>query len=302
MTDLATIARPAASNRNARAPRRGLRALRAGMRALGVVAPPLAARAAVALFRTPPRHVAWDGELAILAEGRRVSFPVGDIAVAAWTWGAGEPVLLVHGWGSTGGRLGSFVAPLVSAGHSVIAFDAPGHGATEGRRSSLPEFIFGIEAAHAAYGPFAAIVGHSLGGAATVLAMARSVCARRVVLLAPSGDPAGYTKMFAKLVGIAPAVRERMEERIVREFGIEWSEFDVFAAAHRLTQPLLVFHDEADAEIPWIDGSRIAQTWPGAQLVTTRGLGHTRIVHDPEVVARAVDFMTRQEAAGSARS
>lgn len=275
----------------ARSRQRRLSALRFGMRTLGAVSPALAARAAEKLFRTPPRHVPWDGEHAVLGEGRRVVLSVRGLPVAAWTWGRGEPVLLAHGWGSTGGRLGSFVPPLLAAGYSVVAFDAPGHGETGGRRSSLPEIIFSIEAAHAAYGPFAGIIGHSLGGASVTLAVGRGVSSRRTVLLAATGDPAGYTKRFAELLGVAPAIRERMEASLVRQFGMQWPEFDVVAAARRATSPALVIHDADDAEIPWSDGAAVAKAWPGAELVTTHGLGHTRIVHDPDVVARAVAFV-----------
>ncbi|MCA1580688.1 MAG: alpha/beta hydrolase [Acidobacteria bacterium] len=274
---------------------RRLAAVRLGMRTLGALAPPLAARAAVALFRRPPGHRAWEGESAILNEGRSVSFSVRGAPVSAWTWGAGPSVLLVHGWGSRGGRLGSFVHPLVAAGFSVVAFDAPGHGATGGRLSSLPEFLFAIEAAHQIYGPFAGIIGHSLGGAAATLAVGRGVRAQRVVLLAPAADPAGYTRRFAEIIGIAPAVRERMEGRLVREFGLRWAEFDVLSAARRLAVPLLVFHDEADGEVPFREGAAIASAWPSGSIVPTRGLGHRRIVHDPAVVARAVEFLAARD-------
>ena len=286
---------PTPSPRADRPGGRRLAAVRLGMRTLGAVAPPLAARAAVALFRRPPGHTAWEGESAILDEGRRASFPVRGAPVSAWTWGAGPSILLVHGWGSRGGRLGSFVHPLVDAGFSVVAFDAPGHGATGGRLSSLPEFLFSIEAAHQVYGPFAGIIGHSLGGAAATLAVGRGVRAGRVVLLAPAADPAGYTRRFSEIVGIAPGVRERMEARLVREFGLRWAEFDVLAAARRLAVPLLVFHDESDGEVPFRDGAAIASAWQSGSIVTTRGLGHRRIVHDPAVVARAVEFLAARE-------
>ncbi len=262
------------------------------MQTLGAVAPGLAARAAEALFRTPPAHTPWEGASVLLSTAAPAPFLVRGGPVPAWTWGDGEPVLLVHGWGSRGARLGSFVAPLIAAGHQVIAFDAPGHGESAVRRSSLPEFIFAIEAAQRIHGPFAAIVGHSLGGAATVLAMARGVRAERAVLLAPASNPAGYTRRFAEILGIGDRVRERMEARIVRRFGLQWAEFDVLEAARGLSAPLLVFHDEEDLEVPWSEGSAIARAWPGAELVTTRGLGHRRIVHDPAVVARAVEFLS----------
>jgi pimeloyl-ACP methyl ester carboxylesterase len=53
-----------------------------------------------------------------------------------------------------------------------------------------------------------------------------------------------------------------------------------------------VIHDRDDPEVPLANGEAIAAAWPGARLVTTEGLGHTRIVHDPGVVARGVAFLT----------
>lgn len=282
---------PGAREKSATARRRKLAVMRAGMRTLGAVSPALAARAAETLFRTPPPHTPWEGERALLSQGEPAPLSVRGMPVAAWTWGKGDPVLLVHGWGSRGARLGSFVAPLVAAGHRVVAFDAPGHGGSDRRRSSLPEFIFTIEAAHEVHGPFAAIVAHSLGGASAALAMARGVRAGRAVFLAPAADPAGYTRRFAEIIGIDDRVRERMEAQLVRRFGLRWPEFDVLEAARRVTTPLLVFHDQGDSEIPLSDGAAIVKAWRGAELVTTRGLGHRRIVHDPNVLARAVAFL-----------
>lgn len=275
--------------------RRKLRTVRAGLGVLGAIAPPLAARAALVLFRTPPRHVPWSGEAEILASGRELALDVRGDRVRAWKWGEGETVLLVHGWGSTGGRLGSFVAPLVSAGFSIFAFDAPGHGAAARKRqSSLPQFLWTIDAAWRAAGggELAGIVAHSLGGAATVLALDRDVRARRVALIAPSSDPAGYTRRFAEIVGIRDGIRIRMEKRIERVFDVRWSEFDVLAAAARRTVPVRIVHDAEDSEVPWSEGEALARAWPGATLVTTQGLGHTRIVHDPTVVSGTVQFLT----------
>lgn len=267
--------------------------LRPAMRALSAIAPPLASRLAVRLFRTPPRHGSSEIESQILAGARSAALSVAHTPepIPVWIWGEGPPVLLVHGWGSRGARLGSFVAPLVAAGHSVVAFDAPGHGAARERLSSLPQFLFAIETAAREHGPFAGIVAHSMGGAATTLSMARGVEARRVVFLAPAADPAGYIRYFTALLGLPERVRLGMERRIARMFGMSWPEFDVPAAARKLAAPLLVFHDALDAEVPLSNGEAIANAWPGAVLVKTEGLGHTRIVHDEAVVARAVEFL-----------
>jgi hypothetical protein len=38
-------------------------------------------------------------------------------------------------------------------------------------------------------------------------------------------------------------------------------------------------------------GFRLVREWPGAKLMTTIGLGHSRILRAPAVVAAAVDFL-----------
>ena len=64
-----------------------------------------------------------------------------------------------------------------------------------------------------------------------------------------------------------------------------------------MTAPLLVFHDREDRDVEWTNGEAIAAAWPDAELVSTSGLGHRRIVHDPNVVARAVSFLAPSSAA-----
>jgi pimeloyl-ACP methyl ester carboxylesterase len=62
--------------------------------------------------------------------------------------------------------------------------------------------------------------------------------------------------------------------------------------AAALDTPLLVMHDRDDPTVPWAEGAAIATAWRGAELVTTSGLGHRDIVRDPDVVARAVAFLS----------
>ena len=205
--------------------------------------------------------------------------------------------LLVHGWGSRGARLNSFVAPLTQAGFSVVAFDAPGHGASAGRLSSLPQFISAIREIGDRLGPIDLVAAHSMGGAATTLAMARGLSVRRAVFLAPASDPAGYSERFASVLGLSPAVLSRLTSALERRFGMAWTDFDVLAAAATMSAPLLVFHDRDDRDVAWTDGESIAAAWPGARLVTTTGLGHRRIVHDPAVVERAVAFLAEAQVA-----
>ncbi len=55
--------------------------------------------------------------------------------------------------------------------------------------------------------------------------------------------------------------------------------------------PLLVIHDRDDREVRWDDGAAIAAAWPRAELVTTTGLGHHRIVSDGAVIQQVLGFL-----------
>lgn len=269
-----------------------VRALRAGFPVLGAAAPTLAARLAATLFGTPPRRRTSEAEWIALSRATPGRVEIDGTPIATWAWGEGPAVLLVHGWGSRGARLHSFVEPLVEGGRRVVTFDAPAHGASGGRRSSLPEFASAIARVADAAGGVEAVIAHSIGGLATAFAIERGLGIRRAVFVAPPANPDAFTDRFAGLLAIPPHVIAAMKRRFENRFDMAWADLDVPRRAQEIRVPLLVIHDRDDAEIPWEDGATIAEAWPGARLVTTEGLGHTRIVHDPEVVAQAVAFIT----------
>lgn len=183
-------------------------------------------------------------------------------------------------------------AGLQAAGHRVVTFDAPGHGASPGRLSSGVEFARAALAVARADGREpAAVVGHSLGGFAAALALARGLPAQRAVFIAPSAEIDSYTRQFAALLGVRDSTIASMRDRLERRLDFAWDELNVPALAPAMRVPLLVVHDRHDPEVPWSAGAAITAAWPGAVLVTTDGLGHHRIVSDRAVVARVRDFL-----------
>ena len=172
-----------------------------------------------------------------------------------------------------------------------MTFDAPGHGASSGRLSSGPEFARAAIAVATAVGPVSAVVGHSLGGFAAALALDSGLPARRAVFIAPSANADSYSEQFASLLGVADPVMESMRARLERRLGFEWENMNIPALAAAMRIPLLVIHDRGDREVPWDNGAAIAGAWPGAELVTTAGLGHHRIVNDPAVIRQVLTFL-----------
>jgi len=266
-------------------------ALRGGFPRLGRLSPFLSSFLAELLFRTPPRSPRLKREERALYSGRFSKTPFRSGALPTWTWGKGPAVLLVHGWGGHAGRLTPFVEPLTDAGFSVVAFDAPGHGSAPGRRSSLPDMVEAIRAVAATAGPFRAVVGHSLGATACALAIKSGLPVSRVVLLAPAADLEKYSGRFARILHIPAPVRDSMKKRLERRYNITWTDLRISGRPLAGEVSLLVFHDRGDVRVPLRDGLEIVASWPKAELVRTRGLGHHRILRDPKVIARAVAFL-----------
>jgi pimeloyl-ACP methyl ester carboxylesterase len=273
-----------------------LRALRRSFRHLGRIAPSLSARLAEHLFLTPPRTPRLKREEHSLALARRSTTPFPGATLPTWTWGEGPAVLLVHGWGGHAGRLTPFVGPLTRADLSVVAFDAPGHGSAARRHSALPEFVDAIRAVAREHGPFEAVVGHSLGAAACALALRGGLEVRSLVLLAPPADPEKYSGRFAKSFCLPVSARDAMKKRLEGRYRIEWAQLRVSGGPGASRARLLVFHDPRDWKVPIKDGLEIVASWPSAELVQTRGLGHHRIARDPAVIARAVAFLAGKAA------
>ena len=263
---------------------------RAAFAVLGRVAPGLAAAWALDLFfhargrRGPRKHDAF------LAAGKPFEVTARGTRVTAWSWGDGPAVYLVHGWGGVGGQLGAFGPPLLAAGYRVITFDAPGHGVSGGRRSSILHFADALRMLAASEPPHA-VIAHSLGAAATVRAFTEGLTAERTVFVGPTGGPRDWAERFRRHLGVPRHVMATMRARSEKWLGANWDEFDIPALARHREGPLLVIHDRGDDEVPWSDGAAIAAAWPGARLVTTEGLGHRRILKDARVVDAAVRFV-----------
>jgi len=271
-------------------------ALRAFFRSVGRVAPGTAARVGEAIFCRPPHHDARPGEAEFLATGQAFRVPHDDRELAAWTWGERGPlVLLMHGWGSRASRFRFFVPALVGAGFRVVALDGPGHGQTGGTRASLPEFADALTAVAKASGDVSGVVGHSLGGAASIFAMGRGLRPAPMVAISAPAEPGAFFQRFARHLRLTSRVRERIRESLEARFALRWSELDIPAIAARNRQPLLVIHDVDDHDVPIDDGRAIASAARG-ELVETRGLGHRAIMRDPEVVRATVAFLARHAA------
>jgi pimeloyl-ACP methyl ester carboxylesterase len=275
----------------------GLHLFRLALGASQKLWPGLAVRAADRLFATPlpPRSLrrrgAWD------ASWKVMQWPFERDQLTVYTPAAAPhaPVaLLVHGWGGHARQLLPLADSLAQQGLRPVLLEMPAHGLSAGRRSNLPQFARAIDYAVSRLQQegqsLRVLVAHSLGANAAAYAVSRGAAVQRLVLLAPPASPRAYTRYFAQVFGLSEATRAAMQERIEEREGILMQNFEPRAVAPRIQVATLVVHDRGDGINAFADGQAYAHAIQGAQLVATEGLGHRRILQDPQVLARVAVF------------
>jgi pimeloyl-ACP methyl ester carboxylesterase len=273
------------------------RRTRASFAVLERLAPGLGARWAEHIWFTLPQPRASTVPPVDGPAGAPFAVDVEGHRVAGTAWGTGPVVYLVHGWAGRGAQLAPFVAPLLAHGYRVVAFDAPSHGdsapgAYGPRSSTIPEFAAALEAVARLHGPAHALIGHSLGATAVAVALCDGLPAHRVAFLAPMASPISYARQFATALGFGDRTYRRLVARVERRVGAPMKHFDVPELGRAVAMPpALVVHDREDRFTPVSDGAAIAAAWPGARLRVTTGLGHHRVLRDPDVVADVVAFV-----------
>jgi len=188
------------------------------------------------------------------------------------------------------------VHELVAEQYRVVAFDGPAHGESGGRHMYLVDWLDVYADLQQRHGAFEAMIGHSFGGLATLVAVAGGTDAARVVTISSLADADELLRQFQRMVGYSDAVTVRLRERFAaRYFPGDPDPFAWLSAVRRPLPagvPLLITHDERDRFVPFGESVRIRSANPDATFLPTTGLGHNRILAADPVLDAVVEFVT----------
>jgi pimeloyl-ACP methyl ester carboxylesterase len=257
---------------------------------------PLAAASLIAerFLTSPPRRVSSGAEAVFLSTASRTDIQFEAESLPVFRFGSScssaPRVLLVHGWGGSSGQLQAFVAPLVARGASVVAFDAPAHGLATGTSLAVPRFARAIVRVAQEVGPLRAVIGHSMGSAASAFAMSLGLQVDRAVFIGPPASEYDFFRAWFGTLGVPDHLLPLAAQHVVARVGVSFERLRPRQLAGDIRAPLLVIHDRDDREVPYVDGVEIAEAAADARLHTTFGLGHRRILRDPHVVQTSVNF------------
>jgi len=274
-----------------------LRYVRARLNILSLVSPQKAAVKAFRFFCTPQQRVRKKGS-ALFEGGERLSFPLGKHTIRGHRWiPAIQPekrVLIAHGWESASRNFEAYISPLLRKGYEVVAFDAPAHGRSGGRRTTLPDYVQMLRTVEQNYGPFDSYMGHSLGGLALALLLESSPHhpESRVALIAPAVETTTAVAMFAKLLQLPAQTVKAIDDHVQEISGHPFAWYSLRRALHHVHATILYLQDEEDRVTPASEAELVRQDGHhNIRYVFTRGLGHRKIYKDEENRQMIVDFL-----------
>jgi pimeloyl-ACP methyl ester carboxylesterase len=270
--------------------------IRTKFKLLAAVSKKKAAAKAFDLFCTPQfRNVKELPAIFKEAEKLQFKFQQNNIVGYRWNKGAGRKALIIHGFESSVVNFDRYVAPLIKKGYEVLAFDAPAHGRSSGKRINAIIFRDFIKFICRQYGPVQSFLGHSFGGLAICLALAEMAHDEnfRMALVAPATETTTALDHFFQFIRLDDGeVRREFEEIITQLSGHPVAWFSINRTLKKIKAKILWLHDKDDKITPLKDVLKIKEeNHLNIQFVITKGLGHRRIYRDAKVGKAIVNFI-----------
>jgi len=157
----------------------------------------------------PKGRIQAEDVTAFAGKHQAASTPSGGLLNGAWLrQGSGDPIVMIHGFGSDLGGWRPFVQAL-PATLPIYAVDLPGHGGSAlNGVGGIADVVTQVVASLRSAGVTGAhLVGHSLGGGvATLVAAEQSFAAKSLFLIAPGGLGPDVNTAFIE--GLASATSE----------------------------------------------------------------------------------------------
>lgn len=221
------------------------------------------------------------------ASEHEIDTPSGPLS--AWRIGEGPAVLMIHGWEDDNALWGPLADRFAREARAVIAFDLPGHGFSQASDASPLGAGVAVKAVADALGPIDAVIGHSFGCLAAIMAIAMGLQVSHAVLIAtPVPRTRARTELRVDFEAPEAVYRRALEisaegegERVER----------LERTVRGMTAAALIIHSIDDEQTPVDNAYRLADLWPGAELMLTDDLGHRFVAQDASVLERIVEFV-----------
>jgi alpha-beta hydrolase superfamily lysophospholipase len=232
-----------------------------------------------------------------------LSIRSGDHDLAAWLLKPAQAppdevlYLLAHGWGANYSIVLRLAEPLANRGHEVLLFDVRGHGRSEPvpyvTIRHFREDVMAVARYAATRFPDRRIVmiGHSLGGAAGVLAAADGAPIDGLVLIAAPSDVLRVTAEFLTDKGLpGDLLVTILRPFFWRRVGSSFRPLTPSRRIGELDIPILIIQPENDARVYRAHAVRLSAA-SGQPYRLVEGYEHTDVLEAPETLELIEEFL-----------
>jgi pimeloyl-ACP methyl ester carboxylesterase len=284
------------NNTNVRKKNLKYQTFQAIMRFLWDYSPGLSKAIVKKMFFSPAVYRAGPLEKKYLKDSQAFEIIVNGKTVKCWKWGRGPAILLAHGWNGRGIQLHRFIDPLVEASYTVIAFDGPGHGESQGRTSSYFEYSDVIRSFFQSGREFniKGAIAHSFGGAALLNGIAKEKYPLEAILISPALRLSEILDGMFKDYGVPEPLFQTLIKEYEDQFGYNLRKDNPYNLLDPFNSNILIVHDEDDETIPYADSREASRQFKHISLHTTHGLGHKSILFDSATINRIVDHIRKK--------
>lgn len=268
------------------------------LKTIGLISPEKAALLAIDLFSTPFKSKSKKIVPPIFHKATPVSFEINNITVRGFQWKQADPsakkILIVHGFSSYAYKFEQYVIGLRKEGFEVLAFDAPAHGNSDGKRLNAIFYRDTILAIENNFGPFYGIIAHSLGGLAAALALEQFnlTIKRKLVLIAPATETRTAIDNFFTIIPAEPKIITAFETYIETTTQCPINHFSVARVAKLSLAHTLWVHDQEDNICTFSDVEPLLKDQiPMLEFLITKGLGHSQVYKEQHVKEHIIHFL-----------
>ena len=246
-------------------------------------------------FFKPKHYPVSEQEKILLQTGIPFELELHHKILRCWKWGKGPYIILVHGWNGHGSQYLYIIKRLISAGFSVVIFDGPAHGQSEGTHSSyfqmtdaVRRLIYYINSKN-----ILGFIGHSFGASAIINAISKENVTKKNILLAPALNIQKILEDTFVYYGIPIDILYKLISEYEQKFGYSMEQDNPLNILKSIKQELLIIHDVDDTITPYDESKHISLNYNNIQIITTNGLGHKRILIDPWVTDCILDYLEK---------
>jgi pimeloyl-ACP methyl ester carboxylesterase len=244
---------------------------------LSVVAPNLAGKLGFRIFCTPFAVGLKDYQLKFLSTAEKFTIVIEGKKVQCYKWGNGsKKILFVHGWASHTFRWKNYIEYFSKKDYTVYAFDARGHGLSEGKTLNLIINANYIREVVEHIGAVDAAVCHSFGGfsMAYLLKHFPETAIGKTVIMGAPGEAIEFFTFTQEKLKLTDKATKTVVDRFVKNIKLTPEYFSTPAFAKDIKGPCLIIHDKDDNEAPLKTAEALHKNWEGSKIIITEGLGH----------------------------